>query len=93
MKKTVYFMVALCLLNSLVGCGRKEDFGDAVITEGTQQSESGGEEHVQASQKEGEAYRKDTKISEVMDAPVFDGYGRLIFPVDSGGCKLHEKSC
>lgn len=84
LKKTVYFMVALCLLNSLVGCGRKEDFGDAVITEGTQQSESGGEEHVQASQKEGEAYRKDTKISEVMDAPVFERYGRLIFPVDSG---------
>lgn len=31
----------------------------------------------------GGAYTADTKISDVINDPVFENYGRLIFPVDS----------
>lgn len=39
---------------------------------------------IDGEQKDMTVYDKTTPIAEVMDAPVFGDYGRLIFPVDSG---------
>ena len=52
-----------------------------------EESETDGTEGVspmETSQSAGEVYTADTRISEVIEDPVFGEYGRLIFPVDTG---------
>ena len=56
--------------------GRAEEEGGTDRAEGANQMETG--------RSEGEVYTADTRISEVIEDPVFGEYGRLIFPVDSG---------
>lgn len=64
-----YLLFLLCLAGLLAGCGRES--GDPP-NEDPDPEESGRG-----------AYTKDTKIADVIQDPVFEGYGRLIFPVDS----------
>ena len=62
---------------TLAGCGRNGD---------RSQEESG-------SQKEGADYTLTTKAVDVISDPVFEDYGRLIFPVDrtiSDGLELRD---
>lgn len=45
---------------------------------------SGTEEMAQAEEGSREVYTENTKISDVIHNPAFEGFGRLIFPVDGG---------
>ena len=66
---TVFLFVLVCF----AGCSA----GDIL------QQESGKEDSVQGEESKSETYTINTQISEVIEDPVFDGYGRLIFPVNS----------
>lgn len=61
--------VVSCLVFS--GCSRKEDRNSR------EESGQGG-----STVGNGSAYTLDTKVADVISDPAFDGYGRLIFPVD-----------
>ena len=62
----ICFFIFICVL-VLSGCGRQEE--ENLQTEG-QPSGGGGD------------YTLETKVTDVINDPVFEDYGRLIFPVD-----------
>lgn len=71
--------IILMISFSLMSCGYAESAKD--------QDGGGGsmrEEPIIFDESGTENYTADTKISEVMESPVFKDYGRLIFPADSG---------
>lgn len=74
-------VVGICLLLGLTGCGSE---GAEVNAEesNSAQTKIGEESSVQADTSK--TYTVDTKISDVINDPVFGDYGRLIFPVDTG---------
>lgn len=69
-------LLALCLAVQLCGCA------------GAAQPETGGTPETLASETGAaameNAYTTDTKITDVINDPVFGDYGRLLFPVDDG---------
>lgn len=84
MKKTVFTLILLCLLMCCAGCNTAQtnnNGGDSGTSENISQ-ESERENTVQ--QSADEYYTVNSKITDVINDPVFEEYGRLIFPVDSG---------
>lgn len=84
MRRMVRVGIILCLLFYLAGCGANEK-PDSTI-ESSQTNGQQGEEiesPVQINQSINESYIAETKISDVIAEPVFENYGRLIFPVHS----------
>ena len=79
MKKAVAALSLLTLLLCFSGCGMADEQIEAA--EFPQPAEEGGVP-VQTTQSGNDPYTVDTPISEVINDPVFEGYGRLIFPVD-----------
>lgn len=76
----------LCLL-LLAGCAGAPAGNAAVSPQGSEPSQPTDAEGTPApeqSQDTAAPYTADTPISQVIEDPVFDGYGRLIFPVDTG---------
>lgn len=88
MQKIACAGIFLCLMACVVGCSAKEEPRNEVVTESsqtsTEQSREETENPMQTSQYGDEPYTAGTKISDVTADPIFDGYGRLIFPVDEG---------
>lgn len=88
MQKMILVGIFLCLLICFVGCAANEKPENELVTESSPANNGqSGEEMgnpVQTNQGVNEPYTIDTKIVDVMADPVFDNYGRLIFPVDSG---------
>ena len=88
MQKIACAGIFLCLMVCVAGCSAKEEPRNEVVTESsqtsTEQSREETENPMQTSQYGDEPYTADTKISDVTADPIFDGYGRLIFPVDEG---------
>ncbi len=78
MKEVKRFVAALllCLLACLTGCGTGPDR--------TNDGSAGGESAVQTAGNANGPYTVETKISDVINDPVFGDYGRLLFPVQSG---------
>lgn len=83
LKKPVLLTVIFCMMICLVGCGRitSVDTGENSISKTISEPNVQAENEVQ--EMMGGAYTADTKISDVINDPVFENYGRLIFPVDS----------
>ena len=78
MKQTAFItaaVLAVCLFSS---CGNNE-----TDRSGENSALEAGSSY-NAGQNAGGAYTLDTKITDVINDPVFKDYGRLIFPVDSG---------
>ena len=76
----------LCLL-LLAGCAGAPAGNAAVSPQGSEPSQPADAEGTPApeqSQDTAAPYTADTPISQVIEDPVFNGYGRLIFPVDTG---------
>lgn len=88
MQKIACTGIFLCLMVCVAGCSAKEEPRNEVVTESsqtsTEQSREETENPMQTSQYGDEPYTAGTKISDVTADPIFDGYGRLIFPVDEG---------
>lgn len=87
MRKIACVGISLGLLFCLAGCGENETAGSVATAEhpkSDSQHEEETKKAVQMGEDMTEAYTTETKISDVIDDPVFDNYGRLIFPVDSG---------
>ncbi len=81
MKKAVAALSLLTLLLCFSGCGMADEQIEAA--ESPQPAQEGGVP-VQTTQRGNDLYTVDTSISEVIHDPIFQGYGRLIFPVDDG---------
>ena len=70
--------VLVCIAVFLAGCS-----ADMNSTE-SDEDFKGAETTVQTNPNDAEPYTIDTKISDVINDPAFEDYGRLIFPVNSG---------
>ncbi len=79
-KKWYKSLVCLCLVSILLfsGCGRGGDMPETSTTEETEKSHVVEEENKVNSSD----FTLQTKVTEVMEAPTFEDYGRLIFPAD-----------
>lgn len=66
----LFFSIILCLF----GCSENQLSKDTNEEDGSMKTD----------QNITDSYTEDTKITDVIQDPVFDDYGRLIFPVDSG---------
>ena len=83
MKKTVFTLILLCLLMCCAGCNTAQtnnNGGDSGTSENISQES---ERENTAQQSIDEYYTVNSKITDVINDPVFEEYGRLIFPVDS----------
>lgn len=88
----------LCLISIvlLYGCGRESNSAetytpDSDSAEMTEKDGSAGDENMNV--KDSNDYTLQTKVTEVMKDPVFEDYGRLIFPADvniSDGLRLQD---
>ena len=67
----------ICMVFFLAGCGSQMNTAD------TDSDSKGAAASMQANQNHTEPYTVNTKISDVINDPVFGNYGRLIFPVDN----------
>lgn len=98
MKAVRLLAAALALSALLAGCGAQDGLpaqsAPAGEQESTGQSVPGGQQQsggqpaqaaqTAAQEEESGLYTTQTPISQVIEAPAFGDYGRLIFPVDSG---------
>lgn len=85
--KNCLYGYLVCLLFCLAGCGANETAENIAASEVSQsdsQREEETEKTVQTEEDMTTVYTTGTKISDVITDQVFDNYGRLIFPVDSG---------
>lgn len=78
MRKNVFMAILICIAVFLTACTAETNDAD-IDTDF-----KGAETSVQANQNDTEQYTVNTKISDVINDPVFGDYGRLIFPVNSG---------
>lgn len=77
MRKNVFMAILICIDVFLTAC-------TAEIKDADIDTDFKGEEtSVQANQNDTEQYTINTKISDVINDPVFGNYGRLIFPVNN----------
>lgn len=85
MQRMVLAGIILCLLFCFGGCDANIK-PDSATEASKANSKQGGETEspVQMNQSINDLYITKTKISDVMADPVFENYGRLIFPVDEG---------
>lgn len=77
------------ILTCLVGCNMSGNTENSPSDVGTpdssqEQTQPQSDREETSVQTVSEPYTKDTRISDVMNDPVFGDYGRLIFPVNSG---------
>ena len=93
MKKGIIFLIGLCILLCVTGCSSRETSDGEAAQEQTGQQIAKGEDAMGAENKG--PFTEDTRIEDVIQNPVFEDYGRLFFPVDSGywnGDTLEELS-
>ena len=86
MKKMAWVCMLLCLTFCFIGCSANQEM-ERAGTETVDQANGRQEETEnlpQRKQEEEMPYTGDTKIADVIADPVFENYGRLIFPVDNG---------
>lgn len=84
--------MCICMTFFLGACGRKEDSSgnhrsedNSVSGEDSENGRKAGNEFIPAG--------RETKVRDVINQPVFEGYGRLLFPVDrtiSDGLTLED---
>lgn len=77
MRKNVFMAILICIAVFLTACTAETNDAD-IDTDF-----KGAETSVQANQNDTEQYTVNTKISDVINDPVFGDYGRLIFPVNN----------
>lgn len=77
MRKNVFMAMLICIAVFLTACTAETNDAD-IDTDF-----KGAETSVQANQNDTEQYTVNTKISDVINDPVFGDYGRLIFPVNN----------
>ena len=85
MRKTGLTALLLCLACCLSGCWAQNPAGvssGSVPSSQSVRQDAGGECAVQTTSGTEGLYTADTPIQDVINDSVFDGYGRLIFPVD-----------
>lgn len=75
----IALIVVLMLALVLTGCGRQEVVEGPAPGSDRAEDEPGQQSHAAGS---GEAYTLETKVVDVINDPVFEDYGRLIFPAD-----------
>lgn len=85
MNKKIFLAVWLCIIVRLAGCDNHQDgvASETPINQSNQQNAEGVNSVQAAEENPHEQFTVDTKISAVIDDPVFGEYGRLIFPVDN----------
>lgn len=82
MKKYTLIFLILCLLFCVVGCSGEKN--TETLESNAENTFSGAESTVNTSENSRDTYTINTKISDVISDPVFENFGRLIFPVNSG---------
>lgn len=78
MKKGLIFIMLIYIAIFLAGCSTEMNRTD------TDMKSKGEEISMRENQSNNEIYTAETRISDVINDPVFRNYGGLIFPVDSG---------
>lgn len=76
LRKNAFLAILICIAVFLAGCSAEINNADT--------DSKGAETSVQENQNNKKQYTISTKISDVINDPVFENYGRLIFPVNSG---------
>lgn len=84
MRRLVFILAVILLLTGSAGCRKAADGGSASQNENVRQQEAEGDNSMRKEQSSGRPFTENTKISEVINDPVFGEYGRLLFPADSG---------
>ena len=91
MKAQGVLAIALCLLLCLTGCAGREPIETTSSGESPPAGNAGLSEHADSRQESdsfapadqmAEPFTTSTPIQDIMDDPVFAGYGRLLFPVE-----------
>lgn len=77
LRKNAFIAMLICIVVLLAGCSTEMNRTD------TNTDSKGAEISVGESKNQAEQYTVNTKISDVTNDPVFEDYGRLIFPVNS----------
>ena len=77
-------LVCVCLVFTLTACGSDGESGGQVLPENASSvpETEAGEAPERGAQQEWIPVTRDTLVRDVMEAPVFGSYGRLLFPVD-----------
>lgn len=82
MKKRILILSLVCTMLCQVGCKGQQEMQNELPDLQTDIRESEGE-RLSVNETTGQ-FNLNSKISQVMSDPVFEDYGRLIFPVDEG---------
>ena len=84
MNKSAAFALMACFLLCLTGCsGQTETAGEAPPAQ-SGRLDTEGEGSAPATEEMDGPFTVDTEIDEVINAPAFGEYGRLLFPVEDG---------
>ena len=89
LKRIRLTLTVLCLTLCLTACSIQASLnGTALPSHGAQPpkasaQETQGTDNMQSHQNVNQAFTAETRIDEVINYPAFEGYGRLIFPVNS----------
>ena len=78
MRANAFVTVLICIAVFLAGCSAYMDSSESST------DFKGAETTVQTNKNGTKQYTQDTEISDVINDTAFGGYGRLIFPVNSG---------
>ena len=78
LRKNTFIAILICTAVFLAGCSEKINNAD------TDTDSKGAETSARENINNKKQYTVNTKISDVINDPVFGDYGRLIFPVNSG---------
>ena len=82
MKKYALILLVFCLLFCVSGCNGEKS--TETLESSAENTFSGAEGTVNTSGNNSSTYTINTKISDVISDPVFENFGRLIFPVNGG---------
>lgn len=76
--------VFLAFFLLLAGCGRAEEVQDLQADAGNTKEQDSRDGEQDMKDMDGKAFTLETRVEDVMEDPVFEDYGRLIFPADVG---------
>lgn len=89
LKRIRLALAALCLTLCLASCSGQASLNGTAFSSHWAQppknsaQETQGADNMQSNQNLNQAFTTETRIDEVINHPAFEGYGRLIFPVNS----------
>ena len=84
MKKSLWPALVICILIGLTGCGKPNETAENSSMIQSSRPEAQNENSTQVIDGVTELFTINLEIAEITQAPAFEDFGRLLFPVDDG---------